>query len=141
MLEGKKISIKHGVGEKSAETYVYIPSIKTVAGGVLVFGDLHLWTADSQTLKARQDWAKSLKAIAALKPKTVIPGHFQESAANNLSSVMYSQNYLTTFEKELKRSANAAALIQTMTQKYPKAGLGVALDIGAKVNKGEMQWH
>ena len=141
MLEGKKISIKHGVGEKSAETYVYIPSIKTVAGGVLVFGDLHLWTADSQTLKARQDWAKSLKAIAALKPKTVIPGHFQQSAANDLTAVRYSQNYLTTFENALTQSANSAALIQTMTKKYPDSGLGVALDIGAKVNKGEMQWH
>ncbi|AXF85589.1 hypothetical protein DTO96_101320 [Ephemeroptericola cinctiostellae] len=141
MLEGKEIRIKHGVGEKNAETYVYIPSIKTVAGGVLVFGHLHLWTADSQTLKVRQDWAKSLKAIAALKPKTVIPGHFQQDAPTNLASVTYSQHYLTTFEKELKQSANAAALIQSMTQKYPNAGLGVALDIGAKVNKGEMQWH
>lgn len=140
-LEGKKIDIKHGVGAKSAETYVYIPSIKTVAGGVLVFGNLHLWTADSQTVKSRQDWAKSLNAIAALKPTTVIPGHFQKGAPQTLASVRYSQTYLTTFEKELKTSANAAALIQTMTQKYPNAGLGVALDIGAKVNKGEMQWH
>ena len=141
MLEGKKISIKHGVGEKSEQTYMYIPSIKTVAGGVLVFGNLHLWTADSQTLKSRQDWVKSLQAIAALKPKTVIPGHFQQDASQTLASVRYSQTYLTTFEKELKQSKDSAALIQTMTQKYPNAGLGVALDIGAKVNKGEMQWH
>jgi len=27
-----------------------------------------------------------------------------------------------------------------MKQAYPDAGLGVALDIGAKVNKGEMKW-
>ncbi len=141
MLEGKRINIKHGVGEKKAETYVYIPSIQTVAGGVLVFGHLHLWTADSQTLKARQDWVKSLKAIAALKPKTVIPGHFQQDASQSLASVRYSQNYLTVFEKELKSSKDSAALIQSMTKKYPNAGLGVALDIGAKVNKGEMQWH
>ena len=28
----------------------------------------------------------------------------------------------------------------TMQQAYPQAGLGLALDIGAKVNKGEMAW-
>jgi len=27
-----------------------------------------------------------------------------------------------------------------MQQAYPNAGLGIALDIGAKVKKGEMQW-
>jgi hypothetical protein len=32
------------------------------------------------------------------------------------------------------------ALIAAMRKRYPNAGLGVALDIGAKVAKGEMQW-
>jgi len=27
-----------------------------------------------------------------------------------------------------------------MKKAYPEAGLGIALDIGAKVNKGEMKW-
>ena len=37
-------------------------------------------------------------------------------------------------------AGNAAELIAAMQKAYPKAGLGVALDIGAKVNKGEMKW-
>ena len=41
---------------------------------------------------------------------------------------------------ELPKAANAAALIATMQQAYPQAGMGLALDIGAKVNKGEMAW-
>jgi hypothetical protein len=28
----------------------------------------------------------------------------------------------------------------TMQKAYPHAGLGIALDIGSKVNKGEMKW-
>jgi len=31
-------------------------------------------------------------------------------------------------------------LIDAMKAAYPDAGLFVALDIGAKVNKGEMKW-
>jgi len=30
--------------------------------------------------------------------------------------------------------------IDAMKKAYPNAGLGIALDIGAKVNKGEMKW-
>ena len=36
--------------------------------------------------------------------------------------------------------AKTGALIAAMTRRYPKAGMGVALEIGAKVAKGEMAW-
>ena len=55
-------------------------------------------------------------------------------------SIRYTLDYLTRFEIELPKAANAAALIATMQQAYPQAGLAIALDIGAKVNKGEMAW-
>ena len=48
--------------------------------------------------------------------------------------------YLARFEPELAKAPNAAALIEAMKAAYPNAGLMVALDIGAKVNKGEMKW-
>jgi hypothetical protein len=37
-------------------------------------------------------------------------------------------------------AATGAALIDAMKNAYPGAGLGLALDIGAKVNMGEMKW-
>jgi hypothetical protein len=60
--------------------------------------------------------------------------------AQDESAITYTRDYLRRFEAELPRAANAAALIAAMQQAYPKAGLGIALDIGAKVNKGEMRW-
>ena len=47
---------------------------------------------------------------------------------------------LPRFEAELARAPNSAALIEAMKSAYPEAGLMVALEIGAKVNKGEMKW-
>ena len=38
------------------------------------------------------------------------------------------------------KAADSASLIAAMTQRYPTAGMGVALQIGAKVAKGEMKW-
>mgnify|MGYP003524776230 CR=1 FL=1 len=52
----------------------------------------------------------------------------------------YTAAYLARFETELAKAPNATALIEAMTAAYPNAGLMVALEIGAKVNKGEMKW-
>jgi hypothetical protein len=65
----------------------------------------------------------------------MLPGTVQDA-----SVLRYTRDYLQRFETELPRAANAAALIETMKAAYPQAGLGIALDIGAKVNKGEMKW-
>lgn len=121
-------------------SYVWIPALKTIAGGVNIFAGLHVWTADTQTLQERADWIKKLDAIAALKPQSVIPGHSAPGEKYDVSQIEYTKTYLTRFETELAKAANSAALIEAMKSAYPKAGLGIALEIGAKVNKGEMKW-
>jgi hypothetical protein len=54
--------------------------------------------------------------------------------------VTYTRDYLLAFEEELTQAANADALIAAMNRRYPNAGLAPALQIGAKVAKGEMKW-
>jgi glyoxylase-like metal-dependent hydrolase (beta-lactamase superfamily II) len=121
-------------------SYVWIPSIKTIAGGVNVFAGLHVWTADTQSVQERADWARKLGTMAALNPVTVIPGHSLAGQKQDASQIAYSQAYLARFEQELPKAANSAALVEAMKKAYPEAGLGIALDIGAKVNTGEMKW-
>jgi glyoxylase-like metal-dependent hydrolase (beta-lactamase superfamily II) len=121
-------------------SYVWIPSIQTIAGGVNVFAGLHAWTADTQTAEERAGWGKKLDAMAALQPSRVIPGHAAAGEAQDASQIAYTQAYLRRFESELGKAENSGALIEAMKAAFPKAGLGVALDIGAKVNKGEMKW-
>jgi glyoxylase-like metal-dependent hydrolase (beta-lactamase superfamily II) len=121
-------------------SYVWIPSIKAIAGGVNVFAGLHAWTADTQTPQERAAWVKKLGEMAALQPQTVIPGHALPGEKQDASQIAYTQAYLTRFEAELPKAANSAALIDALKAAYPKAGLGIALEIGAKVNKGEMKW-
>lgn len=141
-LEGNALHINHGVGAKKDKIFIWIPSIKTVVGGVLVFGDLHLWTAyPNPTKKMRQDWIASLERIAAFKPDLVIPGHFKSGAPQTVASVNFTRDYLITYEKEVAKAKNSEDLIKAMKKHYPNAGLGIALEIGAKVTKGEMQWE
>lgn len=120
--------------------YLWAPSIDAVFGGVLVFGGLHVWTADTPTPAERAAWVATLDAIIARKPKVVVPGHLAPGVALDVSQVVFTRDYLVAFEAELAKAADGAALIAAMQARYPTAGLGIALDIGAKVAKGEMKW-
>lgn len=121
-------------------SYVWIPSIKTIAGGVNVFAGLHVWTADTQRKEERAAWARKLDGMEALQPQRVIPGHSLPAEKQDAAQIAYTRTYLQRFESALGEASDSAALIAKMKSAYPGAGLGVALDIGAKVNKGEMKW-
>lgn len=136
-LEGQSLDI---AGPTPARTYVWIPSIKAVVGGVVLFGNLHVWMADTQSAQSRQDWLKTLDGIAALNPVTVVPGHFKVGSPLTPDSISYTRDYVVTFEAETAKAANSAALIEAMKMRYPKLGLDGALETSAKVAKGEMKW-
>ena len=139
-LEGQALKIEGLKGATPERSYVWIPSLKAVAGGVVLFNELHVWTADTQTLESRRQWLATLDHIAALKPVTVVPGHFKLGAALTPDSIGYTRDYLVKFENETAKAANSAALIARMKELYPNAGLNAALDTSAKVAKGEMKW-
>ncbi|RZT09336.1 Glyoxylase, beta-lactamase superfamily II [Duganella sp. CF402] len=134
-LEGQTLQIKD-----APRGYVWIPSIKAVVGGVVLFNDLHVWTADTQTPESRRQWLATLDGIAALKPTTVVPGHFAPGAPLTAAAIGYTRNYLVSFENETAKAADSAALSARMKALYPSAGLPAALDTSAKVAKGEMKW-
>jgi hypothetical protein len=79
--------------------------------------------------------------MAALKPELVIPGHMQAGTAVDASAIRFTKDYLQAFEKNLAANKTSAALIGAMQQSYPQVTDGaMSLDIGAKVNTGEMKW-
>ncbi|MCV2359351.1 MBL fold metallo-hydrolase [Paucibacter sp. TC2R-5] len=139
-LEGQTLEVRGLDDSLAHRSYVWIPSIKAVVGGVNVFGGLHAWTADTQTAAERAAWISKLGSMAALQPQVVVPGHMLPGSNWDASHIPATINYLQRFETELPKAADAATLIKTMKTAYPQAGLDIALEIGAKVNKGEMKW-
>ena len=138
-LEGQAIEIVNA-DSLANRRYVWVPSLDAIFGGVLLFSGVHVWTADTQGAQARAAWIKNLDAMAARKPSVVVPGHMAPTAATDVSAIRYTRDYLVAFEAELAKAADSAALIAAMTRRYPDAGMGIALQIGAKVAKGEMKW-
>jgi len=139
-VDGQAIEVRGTTGELAHRPYVWIPSLKAIVGNIGVFGNLHVWTADTQKASERQAWFAQLDEMQALKPAVVVPGHMAAGTALDAANIAYTRDYLKRFDTEAARAQNAAALIEAMKRAYPQAGLDIALDIGAKVNKHEMQW-
>ncbi len=140
-IDGQQVEVKGLNGPTPDRTYVWIPSLKAVVGGVPVAGDnIHPWIADTQTVESRAHWQQTLESIKALKPQVVVPGHFLPGAPQTLESVTFTQNYLTRLESELPKAKNAAELIAAMKRHYPKLQDESSLELSAKVLKGEMKW-
>ncbi|WP_456314536.1 MBL fold metallo-hydrolase [Pseudomonas shirazensis] len=139
-LEGQKLEIV-GLEEFPAETFVWIPSIKAVVGGINVFGTtFHLWMADAQTPEARKSWISRLDKITALHPEIVIPAHANSNSPFDIAAVNHTKSYIQFYEEALKTNKTSEALITALKTKYPALTFETALMIGAKVNTGEMKW-
>ncbi|WP_027054758.1 MBL fold metallo-hydrolase [Mesorhizobium erdmanii] len=139
-VDGEAIEIVDAEQGLANRRYLFVPSLNAVFGGVMIFGGVHVWTADTQTKESRAAWVKTLEAIAARKPAVVVPGHMAPDAATGPSAVDFTKSYLLAFEEELSKAADSAALKAAMEARFPGLGMGVALDIGSKVAKGEMKW-
>ncbi|MFC3324808.1 MBL fold metallo-hydrolase [Mesorhizobium cantuariense] len=139
-VDGETVDIVNAEEGLANRRYLFVPSLNAVFGGVMIFSGVHVWTADTQTKESRAAWVKTLDAIAARKPAVVVPGHMALEAAIGPSAVEFTKSYLLAFEEELDKAADSAALKSAMEARFPGLGMGVALDIGSKVAKGEMKW-
>jgi len=140
-VDGETIEVKGIDGPQPQNTYLWVPALKTVMGGVVVYGNnIHVWMADAQTPAERSAWQQKLEAIQALKPARVVPGHFLPGAAETLASVNFTQQYLKTAETVLAESQDAASYTAAMKTRYPALKEASSLELSAKVLKGEMKW-
>jgi glyoxylase-like metal-dependent hydrolase (beta-lactamase superfamily II) len=139
-LEGEQLQIIGLDGPTPDRSFVWIPSLKTVAGGIPVWWGAHVWMADTTTAQSHADWQATLERINALQPTTVIPGHYVGEPPAGLAAVDFTADYLRAFDEEAAKAKDSAALVTALQQRYPKLGGASWLELGAKVSKGEMPW-
>jgi glyoxylase-like metal-dependent hydrolase (beta-lactamase superfamily II) len=139
-LEGQALEVVGLDGPQPDRSFVWIPSIKAVVGGVVVAENIHVWMADTQSAKSHADWLGTLAHIEALGPRTVIPGHYLGDSSRSLKAVRFTADYIRGFDAETAKAKEANALIKAMKQRYPGLADESSLELGAKVAKGEMKW-
>lgn len=139
-LEGHSIEIRGTSGILAHRPYLWIPSLRMIAGDIAVFQQMHVWTADTQSVAERQAWQAQLNEMLALKPEMVVPGHMRQGEKTDTSAILYTAEYLKRFEQEAGKAKDGNALISAMQAAYPDAVGAISLEIGARVAKGEMKW-
>jgi len=134
-FESSQIEVRKNVqGDTDQNTMLWIPEQRILVAGDVLFNDMHVYTAETDT-DARGKWLNSLNKIRELKPAVVIPGHSKVGAPLDASTAIdFTENYLLVFEEKLKKAKDPETLINAMKEKFPSADLLLAIERGAEAN-------
>jgi glyoxylase-like metal-dependent hydrolase (beta-lactamase superfamily II) len=134
-FESSKIEVLKNIqGDTDENTMLWIPGQRILISGDVLFNNMHVYTAETDS-KAREKWLNSLQKIRELNPSVVIPGHSKVGAPLDASTAVdFTESYLLVFEEELKKAKDPDSLINTMKERFPSAGLPLAIERGAKAN-------
>ena len=131
-LEGEKLEIVGPVqGDDAVNSFVWIPSLKAVVTGDILYSGVYVWTAETDTA-ARRRWAATLDRIAALHPAVVVPGHQQPALGTTPASVAFTKEYLAAFDQALASASTPEDLQARVKARYPSLALDIILKIGAE---------
>lgn len=118
-LEGQDLQVIGGVtGDGPNNSYVWIPSLRAVIAGDIVFSGAHF-----NPPKMPEEWLKTLDQIAGLKPITVIPGHQSANARHDAATIAFMKAYIKDYNEALDSSKTAAEFRSKMVRKYPNFAL------------------
>ena len=130
-LEGQTLEIHGPVqGDAATNSYVWIPSIKAVITGDIVYQGVFPWTAEINA-ESRKAWIKTLDELTALGPSIVVAGHKDPKLKDDMTGITATRVYLTEFEAAVAASKNAEELEAKMKARYPKLELPIVLHIAA----------
>ncbi len=138
-LDGEKVSIRSNRGDP-AHSYLWIPSTRTILGGISVLTGEHLWMADTTSLAGIDAWLKVIEDIKGLAPAHVIAGHY-EAADQSPAQLDFVHDYLTTYRQAAASSKASAGIVAAMTTRFPDLPGRETLEFGARVFTGEADWH
>ena len=139
-LEGRDLEVIGLNGKQPDRSFVWIPSLKAVVGGVVVADNIHVWMADTQTPQSHKQWLSTLKRIDSLQPGVVVPGHYLGENDRSIEAVHFTRDYIKAFDEETLKAKDSAELIAAMKKRYPDLAEESSLELSAKVAKGEMKW-
>jgi glyoxylase-like metal-dependent hydrolase (beta-lactamase superfamily II) len=125
-LEGETFPITGGVqgADGPGNSFVWIPSLKAVVTGDIVFDHVYMPVPRDMN---RENWQKTIDQIAALKPEIVVPGHEGPGATRNMQSVAFMKKYMADWDANVTKSKDAAEMRANVAKQYPGLGMEFTL--------------
>ena len=138
-LDGEKILVRSN-REDPAHSYLWVPSARTILGGISVLTGEHLWMADTTTPSAIDAWLRVVAGMKDLAPARVIAGHFLASDESP-AQLDFVDDYLEAYRQAASGRKSSSDIVAAMTARFPELPGRETLEFGAKVFAGEADWH
>jgi len=130
-LEGEALQIFGEVqGDAMDNSYIWIPALKAVVCGDIVYSGVYLWTLET-TPTSRRDWIKTVDKITALNPAIVVAGHKNPDLKDDVSSLQFTKSYLVFYDEALAVSKTAEEFRAKVNNKFPNLGLDIILKLAS----------
>ena len=126
-LEGEQFPITGGVqgADGPGNSFVYIPSLKAVVTGDIVFDHVYFGVPRDA---ARENWVKTVSQIAALNPSIVIPGHEGAAATHDMRAIEWMKTYISDWDANVAKSKTAVEMRANVLSQYPLLGMEFTLN-------------
>ena len=105
-------------GDAPIATALWIPELRALIAGDIVFNQVFLYTGDRAS---RAAWLDTLERLLELEPEIVVAGHTNEGLPNTRAALEFSRDYLLRFEEAVDEADSAEALAGIMRREFPNA--------------------
>ena len=126
-LEGEQFPITGPVrgSDGPGNSFVYIPSLKAVVTGDIVFDHVYFGVPKGE---AREEWSKTIDQIMALNPSMIVPGHEGPGATRDMRSIQFMKKYIADWDANVAASKDAEEMKAKVLAQYPGLGMEFTLN-------------
>ena len=139
VLDNEKVLVQQNRSDP-AHSYLWIPSLRTVVGGISVITGSHLWMADTPNVAEIDLWLQAIESMVSLDPKNVVPGHYSKLDTSP-AQLDFIREYLQAYKQAVSTGSRSSQIIADMTGKFPDLPGRETLAFGARAFEGEVAWH
>jgi glyoxylase-like metal-dependent hydrolase (beta-lactamase superfamily II) len=135
-LEGHRLEvIDTGHTDTRHTTSLWVPELRLVVAGDVVYNDTHPFTTESTTA-SREHWAQAAEKLAELDPVAVVAGHKKPELPDTPTAIPATAAYLRDFNRLEAETTSAAELYDGMLELHLRRANPGSLWGGAKTAKG-----
>jgi glyoxylase-like metal-dependent hydrolase (beta-lactamase superfamily II) len=118
-LEGEQLhAIELGHADTDGSAALHVPSIGLVVAGDAVYGDVHLYLAESKGT-GRTDWLTAIETIENLAPTAVVSGHKRDGDPDSPDDIARTRRYIQDFDTAAEKATGHQDLYDAIAELYP----------------------
>ena len=128
-------AVEVGHSDTHSSTVLFVPHLKLVVAGDVVYGDVHQMLVEANTHALRMEWVRAIETVMALSPtpEAVVPGHMKVEEIPGAWHLERSRRYIMDFDRLVEggECKSARELVARMKELWPTRFNDGALIVGA----------